>query len=66
MTLVNALVIAAQGVRMPPIPEDRDVNPVVSMSEVGMFVVAAVLTVIVAVTLIVFVVRQQRIGPRNG
>ena len=65
MTLAELLMVASR-VPLPPLPEDRDVNPYVSTSEVGMLIVAAVLTLIVAVTLIVFVVRQQRSGPRNG
>ena len=62
MMLFLAMAIATQRVPLPPMPAQGEADPYVATSELGLMLVAAVLTVIVGVTLVVFVVRQQRKG----
>jgi len=59
MMLFSIMAIAAQRV---PLPPQGQTDPYATTSEVGLMLVAAVLTLIVGVTLVVFVVRQQRKG----
>ena len=62
MMLFSIMAIAAQRVPLPPMPAQGQTDPYATTSEVGLMLVAAVLTLIVGVTLVVFVVRQQRKG----
>jgi hypothetical protein len=62
------MAIATVPMRMPlpPLPENGIVDPIVTTTEVWLLVIAAVLTVAVGVTLIVFISRQQRKGASNA
>ncbi len=62
MTLFVASASVGQRVPLPPIPVHGEADPYVATSEVILLLVAAVLTVLVGVTLVVFLARQQRKG----